>query len=270
MHALKEDEIESLAPAVPEKKSLTMSLEEAILLAVRTNPNVQSSQLNLVSQKYSLWIQQWQFYPHFSFETSATTGRTTTPDEPYAVSYGFNVQPAVTLNTPIGTQASLTASNQISGHYNPGLSLEIKQPLLRGFGSAIVEAALNNAKDSTVITQLNVESLLRVTVTAVINAYLDVVTAEQRIKIDEGALARALKSVEQTKLYIQAGHKAGNEIITVQANAASAKSRLEDDRNALLQARYALLTAIGIDPNHDVRFTSLQVEHLMRKYYLPT
>jgi outer membrane protein TolC len=104
----------------------------------------------------------------------------------------------------------------------------------------------------------------------VVNAYLDVVTAERTIVIDQDAVKRAETAVEQTKLFIKAGHKAGNEIITVEANVASAKTQLENDKNNLDQARYALLTAIGLDPNTKIHFTTLNVDALLHKYNLPT
>jgi outer membrane protein len=121
-----------------------------------------------------------------------------------------------------------------------------------------------------VISRLTIEGTLRTTVTSVINAYLDVMMAEQTIKIDQNALKRAELSVSQTKLFIKAGHKAGNELVTVEANVASAKSQLENDRNNLTQAKYALLTAIGIDPNTDVTFENLNVKTLIQKYHLST
>ncbi|RDI46593.1 TolC family protein [Aquicella lusitana] len=239
--------------------SLTLSLNEAILVAVRDNPNVQQSQLSYVSQKFNLWVQQWQFYPHYAFQASATGGETNS----------FNIQPSVSLLTPVGTQVSLASANTETNHYSPNLSFKVMQPLMRGFGKAIVESALNNAKDTEVISRLTVEGTLRSTITAVINAYLDVVTAERTIAIDEAAVKRAEKSVEQTKLFIKAGHKAGNELVTVQADVASSKSQLENDKNNLVQARYALLTAIGMDPNTPVRFTTLNPENLIKKYHLP-
>ncbi len=61
------------------------------------------------------------------------------------------------------------------------------------------------------------------------------------ILIDEDAVKRAEKSVEQTRLFIKAGRKAGNEIVTVQADAASRKATLENDRNNYIQARYAFI-----------------------------
>jgi outer membrane protein TolC len=249
---------------------VTLSLNEAILLAVRSNPNVQVSQLSYVSQKFNLWVQDWQFLPHYSLQASATVAKATSSGQPSASTHNYNVTPGISLLTPIGTNIALTASNTQTANYNPGLSLQIMQPLMRGFGTAVVEAALHNAQDTDVISRLNVEGVLRNTVTAVINAYLDVVSAEKTIKIDEGALERAERSVEQTRLYIKAGHMAGNEIVTVQANAASARSQLENDKNNLAQARYAMLAAIGVDPNTRVRFSSLDVDGLIRKYHLPT
>lgn len=252
-----------------ENKKLTLSLDEAILLAVRDNPNVQSSQLSYVAQKFSLWIQEWQFHPHYSFGAAALA-QSHTNNQFHNNSQHYDLQPQASLLTPIGTQITLTANNTYTFNYNPGLSLQVMQPLIRGFGKAVVEASLNNARDSTVISRLNVEGLLRATVTDVINAYLSVVSAERTVLIDEEALQRAEKSVEQTKLFIKAGHKAGNELVTVSANAASAKAALENDKNSLIQSRYALLAAIGMDPNTDVHFTSLNVPKLIQKYHLPT
>ncbi len=251
-----------ILPCAEAKGPLTLSLHEAIFLAVHSNPNVQVSKLNFEAQKFNSYVQQWQFAPHYALQASVNAGNG--PN-----SNSISLQPGVSLLTPIGTQLSLTSNNQAGQQSNIGLSFQVMQPLMRGFGKAIVETALNNAKDSEVIARLNVEGTLRSTVSAVINAYLDVVSAARTISIDQDAVTRAEKSVEQTKLFIQAGHKAGNELVTVQANVAMAKSQLENDKNALAQAQYALLTAIGVDPNTDVKFTSLDVPALISKYHLP-
>jgi outer membrane protein TolC len=199
------------AEAEPSKKiKQSLTLNDAILLAVRTNPNVQQSQLSYLMQKFNLHVQEWQFQPHYSFQAGVTQTRANSSGSAFSNSQNWNAQPAVSLQTPIGTQVTLAANNTNADNYNPGLSLQIMQPLMRGFGTAVVESSLNNAKDSTIITKLNVEGTLRSTITAVINAYLDVVTAEKTISIDEEALKRAQKSVEQTRQYIQGGHKAGN------------------------------------------------------------
>lgn len=248
----------------------TLSLNEAILLAVRSNPNVQSVELAHVLQKFNTQVQEWEFAPHYSFQATASSARTWTPNQPIYGAHNYSAQPEVTWQSKIGTSTALSAMNSnAGGHYNPGLSIQIMQPLLRGFGKAVVEAALNDARDNEVISRLNVESTLRNTVSDVINAYLDVISAQERIKIREDALERAERSVKQTKLFIKAGRKAGNELVTVEANVASAKTNLENDKNNLLQARYALLAAIGIDPNTAIEFNSLDLQILTNHFSLP-
>lgn len=249
--------------------ALSLSLDDAILLAIRDNPNVQSTNLSYVLQKFNVFVEEWHFIPQYSFQASVSSSQNVTAANNITTG-NYNVQPAISVNTPFGTNISLASTNPSSSHYNPSLSLQITQPLIRGFGRAIVEAALNNARDSEVIARLNIDGTLRNTVSSVINAYLDVISAEQRVVISEDAVKRAQISVGQTKLFIKAGRKAGNELITVEANVASAKTALENDKNSLDQARYALLTAIGIDPNSNVHFSKVNTPNLIGKYMLPS
>lgn len=248
---------------------LTLSLKEAILLAIRENPSVQQAQLNHVQQKFALEVAQWQFQPHYAITGIGSITRSVVNDD-RTTSKNWQLQPAATLTTPIGTQLNLMATNNVTNHYHPQLTLQVVQPLMRGFGRAVVEASLYNAIDSERVSRLNVENALRTTVTAVINAYLNVVSAANTVKIDEDALKRAETSVRQTKLFIKAGRKAGVELVTVQADVANSQTKLENDKNNLDQMRYALLTAIGIDPNTKIKFTNIDVPHLIHKYSAPT
>jgi outer membrane protein TolC len=259
----------TLTQAQTLSKPLTLSLEEAILLTVRENPNVQQAQMSHVLQKFALEVQQWQFKPHFAFQATRNDTRTVTSGGVAQSAHSWAVQPAASWNTPIGTQFTLTSTNNIGANYNPGLSLQVVQPLLRGFGRPVVEAALYNAIDSERVSRLSVQGALRTTISAVINAYLDVLSAEHTVKNDMNSLKRAQISVQQTTMFIKAGRKAGVELVTVQSDVASSQAKLENDKNALQQAQYALLTAIGIDPNTNIEFSSLDVAKLIKKYHIP-
>jgi len=256
-----------IAKAESEDSPITLSLQEAILLAVRENPNVEIAQLNHVEEKFSLHIQEWQFTPHYSFVASVGVNKSVINNVVQTTKNPL-IQPEVKWLSPIGTQATLTSVNTFSHHFNPGLSLEIVQPLMRGFGRPIVEAALENAKDSEHISRLNIEGTLRNTVTGVIIAYLNAVSAENTVMLDKQALQRAETSVTQTKLFIKAGHKAGNELVTVEADVASAETTLENDKNNSQQARFALLEAIGVDPKTNMIITNLDVLALTHKYHI--
>jgi len=248
-----------------------LSLNDAILLAVRENPNVQKAQLGHVLQKFALEVQQWEFQPHFAFKATRTTSKNySVTSNGYVTANESGFEPSASLLTPIGTKMTVASTNDVKNHYNPAVSLQIMQPLMRGFGRPIVEAALNNAIDSEKISRLGVEGQLRSTITAVIGAYLDVISAQNTLDIDQQALHRAENSVRQTQLFIKAGHKAGVELVTVQADVASVQTRIESDKNNLDQARYALLATIGLDPNTAVTFSSVNVPMLIKKYHIPT
>jgi outer membrane protein TolC len=251
-------------------QSRTLSLNETIQLAIRENPNVQRSQLSHVMQKFALEVEQWQFHPHFSLNAEKNTSQTYSVDNNGMVTENkTGIDAGMSWLSPIGSQVKLTSANNISGHYNPGLSLSIMQPLMRGFGKPIVEASLYNAIDSEKISRLTVEDTLRNTVTSVINAYLDVISAENTLEVDQQSLERSHQTVAQTKLFIKAGHKAGVELITVQADEATSEARIESDKNALDQARYALLTGIGVDPNTPIHFATIDIQILIQKYHVP-
>jgi len=249
----------------------TLSLDEAILLAVRENPNVQRQQLTRVSDKYSLELAQWAFKPHYFLDATKTTSQqySTTPSGDVTQN-STAINPQATLKTVYGTEITVGVTNNIGKTYNPTASITIVQPLMRGFGRPIVEAALLNAMDSDKISRLTVEDTLSTTVTSVINAYLDVISSQKTLEIDQSALRRAQKSVEQTKLFIKAGHKAGVELVTVEAEVATSQEKIESDKNALAQTRMQLLQTIGLDPDTKIIFTDISVPSLIKKYAIPS
>ncbi len=262
----------SVCQAEP-KAARTLSLNEAILLAIRENPNVKQAQLSQISEKYALELAQWQFKPHYSFSATRTTQKNyeiTKEEEGYVTQNTTGANASASWLSPYGTKMTLSPTVNQSDHFHPGLTLEVMQPLMRGFGRPVVEASLQNAMDSQIISHLNVEGALRNTVTTVINGYLDVLSAQKNLSVDQEALQRSEVSVKQTRLFIKSGRKAGVELVTVEADVANAKTRIENDKNSLDQARYALLTAIGIDPNTRITFTSLDIAALIKKYRIPS
>lgn len=239
--------------ATTKKQESSLSLQDAIHLSLRENPNVKNVKLAETLQRFNVETEEWRFRPHFSLSANASSDR-------------IAAAPEVSYLSPIGTNIKITPNSVNSQHADSHVTFKVSQPLLRGFGRAIVEAALYDARDSEKMAQLNIEGSIRATVTNVINAYLDVVASEKNIEIDEAALERAVQSVKQTDIFIKSGRKAGNELITVKANVANARASLENSKNALSQTRYAMLNAIGLDPNKEFHFSELNIHSLIKKY----
>ncbi len=49
-----------------------LTMDEAIVLALRNNPSIHSSRLQRISDKYALELADYQFQPQFQFGASAT------------------------------------------------------------------------------------------------------------------------------------------------------------------------------------------------------
>lgn len=247
-----------------------MTMDDAILLAIRKNPNVIQAELNDVLQKYALSLAEWEFKPHYTLSAKTTTIRNySVTEEGYVTENSTGVDGSVSLLSPYGTQGKFATSVNQTSHFHPSLSLEVVQPLIRGFGRPLVEAALYNARDNKKISLLNIEGTLRNTVTMVINAYLEVISAEKNLKVDEDALQRAEISAKQTRLFIKSGRKAGVELVAVEADIARAKTNIENDKNMVRETRFALLNAIGLDPNTMISFAPVDIPALMKKYHVP-
>lgn len=249
----------------------TLSLKDAILLAVRESPGVQLQQLADIQKKYALELAQWNFKPHYEIKATKLTSQTYSSTQSGIVTQNSTgITPAMSLNTPFGTNINVAANNDINKSYHPYLSVTVTQPLIRGFGRPIVEAALQSAMEDVRISHLQKEETLRMTITTVINNYLDVISAEKTLEIDKNDLRRSQKSVEQTKLFIKAGRKPGVELVSVQAAVANAQAKIESDQNALTQAHAKLLQAIGLDPDANVIFIDISVPDLIKKYSIPS
>ncbi|MCD6039817.1 MAG: hypothetical protein K0S27_1217 [Gammaproteobacteria bacterium] len=249
----------------------TLSLKDAILLALRESPNVQHKQLANIQIKYALELAQWNFKPHYQIAASKLTLQNYSAIHTGEVTQNTTaITPQVTLNTPLGTNITLAASNDFGKNYHPGMSLTVVQPLIRGFGRPIVEAALQDARENVTISHLQMEETLSTTVTSVINDYLSVVSAEKTLEVDQRALKRSQKSVEQTKLFIKAGRKPGVELVTAEADVANTQAKIESDQNFLAQAHAKLLQTIGLDPSSHVVFTDISVAKLIKRYHIPS
>lgn len=249
----------------------TLSLNDAILLALRESPAIQQQQLSDIQKKYALELAQWNFKPHYEISATKVTSQSYSVTQSGIVTENTNgITPQATWNSPFGTQVTVAIPNNIGKNYQPGASISVMQPLMRGFGRPIVEAALQSALESVHISHLQTQETLRTTVTSVINDYLNLVSAQKTIEIDNVDLKRSQKSVEQTKLFIKAGRKPGVELVTVQAAVASTQAKIESDENALAQAHAKLLQTIGLDPSANIIFTDISIPNLIKKYTVPS
>lgn len=241
---------------LPESSPPAMTVEDAILLALRYNPNVQSAELQRRADKFALRVAEnnfeWQYaltgrgaYEHGRSTSSlspSTTNSTSTNTTQLAAS--------AHRKTGLGTEYTVTTRNPTTnGTYNPSLAFHVVQPLLRGFGPAVTKAPLYNAADQEQIDKLSLRSTLINTVSNVINSYLKIIQEQYNIHTAQLAVESYKKTIQLDNALIKAGRKSPTDVIQAKADLASEHVRLQDAKNQMVNSRLAFLNLLGLPAN---------------------
>lgn len=224
--------------------SPTLTLQEAVLLAMRNNPDVKNAELNRVVDKFALAVARNAFWPQYSVTGKADYKSGSKP--------GYSAGQSVSLLMPFGT----TLSTGLNQTYNPGTdprvlnnaNFSIKQPLLRGFGSAVTQVNLANAIDSEKANQLFFKSNVISTIVNVVNSYYQLVEAYNNLKVNQLSLQDAEQTLQQTVMKINAGKAAPTEQIQQQATIATTQLSIAQAQNNIRQSYQNLLAILGLDP----------------------
>ena len=135
------------SPRPKSKKPHDLTLKDAILLALRYNPNIQNAELDRIIQRYQLRLANNEFELQYAIGGQALIEQTRYSGVGQSTNRSAFVTPELGYTNRWGGTASLKMDNtlQSEGNYNPLVNFNISQPLLRGFGKDIAEAGLKNA-----------------------------------------------------------------------------------------------------------------------------
>ena len=244
--------------ASPERE---LTITEAILLAVQNNRDLAAGRLDRLAQKLSLEDSEDEFRPTPAFDVSFNNDSTDAPVDWEAVSLG--VSPKVTLRIPTGGLLSLSANNRVTnqGDESQFVTLEFAQPLLKGGGTAVGTANLVTARRLERIGFLGFKSAVMGIITQTIYTYRHLIRSMRAVEISERSLQRARDLLAVNRLLIDTGRMAEHEIIQSEANIAERELSLTETRDALDDARLALIDILEIDSRTKIRPTeTLQVD----------
>ncbi len=214
-----------------------LSLNDAILLALRNNPNVISAQLERVIDKYNIKLANYAFQPQYTLNIDQSYQNNEKPT--------YEVSPTVSLETSMGASFQVTNSNDMQGDQTTILS--ITQPLLQGFGW-VNDISYLNSMDNEKIAKINYRSSITDVVMAVVSDYRSLVSAELNLKIDKKNLEATEKSTKDYELSFKAGRLAKSEFIQQQATLASAKLSYQSQLNSVQTTYQGFLSQLGVSP----------------------
>lgn len=239
------------SPNASSKKVRYLHLREAILLALRYNPNIQNAELDRIVQRYQLRLAENEFELQYALAGTALIENTHYSSVGNALSHSYFATPELSLKTKQGGQVALAMDNNIAavGNYNPLLNLTFTQPLLRGFGRTANEMGLLNAIDQEWINKLTLRQSVMDQVTQVITAYRALILSGHTLQNQQRQLEEAHKSYEINQKKIAAGQLEPTANVQQSYQIESLKLMVEQAENDFKTTAQSLLETIGLDPN---------------------
>ncbi|QBR83136.1 TolC family protein [Legionella israelensis] len=238
------------APDSRDRKVLKLTLREAILLALRYNPNIQNVELDRIIQRYQLRLAQNEFELQYALVGSANIEKSRYSGVGNATTHSALATPELGLRTKLGTDVSLTMNNNVETYdsYSPVLSFSLTQPLLRGFGKSVNEVGLLNAIDNETLNKLNMRQSISNQVTEVITAYRSLILSGNNLQNQKLQLKEAKRSYEINEKKIEAGQLEPTGNIQQSYQIESLSLLVEQAENEFKTAAQNLLQTIGLDP----------------------
>jgi outer membrane protein TolC len=248
-------------------EKLELSLRSYLDLVMANNTDIQIQKISLEVPRNAIMRSFSIFDPNLF--ASFTTTRTQTPasdalagasavnslNQPTLFRYS-QVLPTGTLYTGQFT-AGKSSSNSSFSLFNPslnaGLNLRLEQPLLRGRGSYITKMPITIARSRLRTSEYNVEDQILQLVNTAEQAYWDVISARENLRVQEQGLIVADTSLKRAQKELELGVISALDIYQPQAQYANYQILVSQARYRLQQAEDILRRHMGADLDPDIR-----------------
>ena len=248
-------------PASADPLDRELTLAECILLAVKNNRDLAGNRLGRLTDKLSLEDAEDTFRPVLSLGLSATRDWRTSVSGHDSSAIG--ISPTVTVRIPTGGQVSLRSSSTATteNSASQSVTLEFRQPLLKGGGRTVGTAGVVNARRAERGSVLAFKAAVAGLVARTVRAYRSLIRALRSVEIARRSLQRARDLLAVNRVLIETGRMAQQDIVQTEASIAERELSLTEAEGALNDARLALIDILDIDSRTLIRPTeSLRVE----------
>jgi outer membrane protein TolC len=237
----------------PEKGPLRITTEQATLLALENNRSLVVERLNpqitqtFVPERLSIFDPVLTGQLGYGWNTLTQGPQDFDRSGPTAA---VGVQEFLPTGTSLGVTGStsliaLTGPPTNNDDYASTIAFNATQSLLRGFGSAVNLASVNQAKIDVEISQYELRGFVQTLIAQVEETYWDYALAERRIEIYSQSLALAQRQLEETQERIKVGNLAQTEQSAAEAEVALRREALINARSTLAKTKLALLQLVN-------------------------
>ena len=248
---------------------LTLSLDQAIQLALVNNTSIRIDELAYQNSWYNVLAAHSPFDPIFN-STFGGTRFTSAPGTSLVPgvaglannSLGYSGSLNWTQFLPTGTSysvgtsasrssASLTPFNPVNPIWSPSLNFSVTQPLLRNRGFFVNRAPIVIAQRGLQQSRDNFAAQVSTIIQQVVSDYWFVVLARETLVVNKKAVDQAQASYDHDKRSLELGALPPYDIYRTESELASRKVAVIQQEYSLKEAEDALRQVIGadLDPN---------------------
>jgi outer membrane protein TolC len=241
-------------PAEDGEKSISLTLEDCIIKALKHNLNVKVEVLNPRLSDISLSQSKEKFLPEFSFSFTKrntesasyswldASDQVATKTEAYSMEISQFLPTGGTITASLDNDKSDTNRNfqTINPRYGSTLQLTLSQPLLKNFGFKTNRRDIIIAKNNLRISEYRFKSVLQDTVYNVESAYWNLVYSIENLKVIQQALDLANDLLRKNKRSVEVGtlapievKNAEAEVATREADILQAQAQVENNTDQL-------------------------------------
>lgn len=237
---------------------LVLSVERAVLLALRNNRALRVQQLQPMIVATFEELERAQFDPSLSAEISTAHGNrrvfsTTSGPSPHIRSEQQSGDIAVQQALPSGTGIAISFgadrfdADRLDDLYQIGPAITLTQALLRGANWEANIAAINQARIDTQVSEYELRGFAEALVAEVEATFWEYLFTDQEIKIFESSLELAEQQLAETRRRVEVGTVAATELAASRAEVAQRYEALINARSNKRRLHLRILRLINPD-----------------------
>ena len=235
---------------------IEVTVEEAILLALKNNRSLRIAELNPPIRRTFEEEEAADFDPvlsagaQFARENARVRARTSAGYIDDTASEG-GANAGVSKFFPTGTSVNVGVSGERSwsdlytDQYASRAGVSVTQALLQGAGTGVNLASLEQARLDTQASEYEFRGFAEALVAQVEETYWDYALAQRQIQIFEKSLAVAEQQLAEIEEMIAVGRMAEMEVIAAQAEIASQRQGLIEAEGAMATTKLRLLRLLN-------------------------
>ena len=239
------------------RRKQRMTLQEAIFIALRKNPDVRNAQIDRVMQKYSLQQAEQNFAWRYDLDGSMTYFHKETNITKPENSATYSIHSQASKQFKSGTKISVDVQANSDGEgYIPSATLRLSQPLIRGRSSDIVLMGLAQAHDQEWLNKITLRKTISQIINQVIIDYRQLILANNNLAIAKKSLKDAEKTLANNQMQIRLGKIPRMENVTQEAQVASLKLQVKQTENTRHRSEQQLLLTLGLETEQHIDLPS--------------